>query len=90
MRLGKVFVIQKYIDFLYYKKYNLFEVQMIKKIGRPKGDNNKDKVCTIRLDDSTLKRLEAYCKYMNIAKSEAVRDAINLLVSEDEIKSKEQ
>ena len=63
---------------------------MMKKIGRPKGDNNKDKVCTIRLDDSALKRLEAYCKYMNIAKSEAVRDAINLLVSEDEIKSKEQ
>lgn len=56
----------------------------MKKMGRPKGENNKDKVCTIRMDESTLRRLEAYCKLMNIAKSEAVRDAINMLVVDGE------
>lgn len=56
----------------------------MKKIGRPKGDNNKDCVCSIRLDDNTLRRLEAYCKKMSVAKSEAIREAIQLLVEEEQ------
>lgn len=54
----------------------------MKKMGRPKGDNNMEKVCTIRMDESTLARLEAYCNLMHIAKSEAIRDAINKLVDD--------
>ena len=54
----------------------------MKKMGRPKGENNMEKVCTIRMDESTLARLEAYCNLMQIAKSEAIRDAINKLVDD--------
>lgn len=56
----------------------------MKKMGRPKGDNNKDCICSIRIDESTVRRLEAYCKKMQIAKSEAVRAAIDLLVDNNE------
>ena len=55
----------------------------MKKMGRPKGINNMEKVCTIRLDDTTLHRLEKYCEYMNVAKSEAIRGAINKMVDEE-------
>lgn len=51
----------------------------MKKMGRPKGDNNMVKSYTIRMDDATLARLEAYCSYMNIPKSDAIRTAINNL-----------
>ncbi len=27
----------------------------MKKMGRPKGDNNKDYICTIRMDERTMK-----------------------------------
>lgn len=54
----------------------------MKKMGRPKGENNKEKICTIRMDESTLDRLEAYCNLMQIAKSEAIRNAINKLVDD--------
>lgn len=56
----------------------------MKKMGRPKGENNKDCVCTIRIDEYTLKRLEAYCRMMNKAKSEVIREAINKMVDEEE------
>jgi len=55
----------------------------MKKMGRPKGENNKDCICSIRIDEKTLKRLEEYCKKMHVAKSEAVREAIDLLVDDD-------
>jgi len=45
-------------------------------VGRPKGENNKDYNYTIRMDEMTKKRLEAYCKKMSVHKSEAIRDAI--------------
>ena len=54
----------------------------MKKMGRPKGDNNKEKICTIRMDERTLSRLEAYCRLMKIAKSEAIRDAITKMIDE--------
>lgn len=56
----------------------------MKKMGRPKGDNNLVKSYTIRMDDDTLTRLEAYCKLTKIAKSEAVRKAINTMIDEYE------
>lgn len=33
-------------------------------MGRPKGDNNKECGYTVRMDETTLKRLELYCKKM--------------------------
>ena len=52
----------------------------MKKMGRQKGDKNMVKSYTIRMDDATLIRLETYCKLMNVAKSEAIRKAINDMV----------
>jgi len=52
----------------------------MKKMGRPKGDNNKDCVCTIRMDERTMRRLETYCRLLNKAKSEVIREAINKIV----------
>ena len=55
----------------------------MKKMGRPKSENNMEKVCTIRMDEHTLMRLEKYCELMNVAKSEAIRVAINRMVDEE-------
>lgn len=51
--------------------------------GRPKGKNNKNYNYTVRLDETTRKRLEAYCEKMNIQKSEAIRLAIDTLSNVD-------
>ena len=51
----------------------------MKKIGRPKGDNNKDYSYTIRLDERTLRRLEKYCELKGVMKSQAIRTAIENL-----------
>lgn len=48
-------------------------------MGRPKGDNNKEHGYTIRMDEMTLRRLELYCQKMGVLKSQAIRDAINVL-----------
>ena len=51
--------------------------------GRPKGTNNKDIICSMRMDAATKERLEEYCKRMNVVKSEALRHAIDLLDKDD-------
>lgn len=60
----------------------------MKKMGRPRKENNMGKICTIRLDDQTLVRLELYCERLSIAKSEAIRTAINELVNDSNINDK--
>ena len=60
----------------------------MKKMGRPKGENNMERVCTIRMDEATLKRLERYCFLLNKAKSEVIREAINKYVDENNCKDK--
>ncbi len=55
----------------------------MKKMGRPKGDNNMVRSYTIRMDNDTLTRLETYCELMNVTKSEAIRTAIYKLVDEN-------
>ncbi len=55
------------------------EVIIMKKMGRPKGDNNKEYSYTIRLDEGTLRRLEKYCELMGVMKSQAIRTAIENL-----------
>ena len=78
---------------LYYKKlltkcitksiiFYVGGIVALKKMGRPKGENNKEKICTIRMDESTLSRLEAYCNLMKVAKSEAIRGAINKMIED--------
>ena len=61
----------------------LTEVMILKKMGRPKGDNNKKIGYTIRMDEATLRRLELYCKKMGMLKSQAIREAINALPLEE-------
>ena len=76
----------KTIDFLYYKNYNKEKNKgsFMKKVGRPKGDNNLIKTYTIRIDNETHNRLEIYCKLKKIAKSKAIRTAINTMIDESE------
>ena len=57
-------------------------------MGRPKGANNKECVCTIRLDEQTNKRLETYCMKICKAKSEVIRDAIDSMIDKNEQKEK--
>lgn len=59
-------------------------------IGRPKGENNKDIVCTIRIDENTARRLEMYCRKINIGRSQAIREAIDLLIAEDKNDKEEE
>lgn len=51
----------------------------MKKMGRPKGYNNKEHGYTIRMDEATFSRLELYCRKMGMLKSEVIREAINSL-----------
>lgn len=53
------------------------------KPGRPKGSDNKEKICSLRLDEQTLKRLNAYCERLKVAKSEVIREAIERILEED-------
>lgn len=55
----------------------------MKKIGRPKGENNKEYSYTIRMDEGTFKRLEMYCERMGVMKSQAIRTAIENLDFEE-------
>lgn len=52
--------------------------------GRPKGTNNKNVICSLRMDEATKTRLEEYCTRMKVVKSAALRHAIDLLTEEEE------
>ena len=54
---------------------------MSPKTGRPKAENPKDVRFTIRLDAETDKRLCEYCDQNGITRAEAIRTAINRLLS---------
>lgn len=56
------------------------------KAGRPKGKDNKEKICSTRLDEETLKRLTVYCEKTNMAKSMVIRKALDMLLEEGEFK----
>lgn len=58
------------------------------KVGRPKGENNKDIIFTIRIDGNMQRRLEAYCEERKLAKSEALRQAIELLIEKEDVCTK--
>lgn len=65
--------------------------------GRPRGTDNKEVNYTLRLDDSSNKRLLAYCEAFGMTRSEAIREAIGAMdtasgidFSKDESNSKQE
>lgn len=50
--------------------------------GRPKAEKPKEIRYSIRLDEETETRLKAYCQQNSITRGEAVRQAIQLLLSQ--------
>lgn len=57
---------------------------MSPRTGRPKVDEPKDIRFSIRIDDDTNKKLDDYCEKNGIAKAEAIRKGIHLLLSQKE------
>ncbi|WP_216626662.1 ribbon-helix-helix protein, CopG family [Paenibacillus phytohabitans] len=53
-----------------------------KKAGRPPAENPKIKRVGLRLDNTSLKILDDYCKLTNVDRSEAIRIAIKSLAAE--------
>lgn len=51
--------------------------------GRPKSENPKSNRFSIRLDDTTEKKLEIYCLNHGITKGEAIRRGIHLLLENE-------
>jgi hypothetical protein len=49
--------------------------------GRPKVEKPKEVRYTIRLDQETENRLQAYCREHGITRGEAIRRGIHLLLS---------
>ncbi len=60
------------------------------KMGRPKGENNKDCAYTIRMDEATINRLEAYCEKMGMLKSQVIRNAIDSIINQGEDGEKDE
>lgn len=51
----------------------------MRRIGRPKGEQNKKIIYSIRLDEQMVERLNAYCTKMKKSKSEVFREALDIL-----------
>ena len=54
---------------------------MSPRTGRPKAESPKDVRYSIRLDAGMEKRLSQYCEVHQITKGEAIRRAIELLLT---------
>lgn len=54
---------------------------MSPRTGRPKVDEPKDIRFSIRIDNDTNEKLDAYCERNKITKAEAIRQGIHLLLS---------
>ena len=54
----------------------------MKNIGRPKGTSNKEIIYSIRIDQKTAERLNAYCESVHTLKSEVFREALDMLLTE--------
>lgn len=57
-----------------------------KKMGRPPIQNPKSEAVHVRLDSETVRRLSAYCTKHGIAKTEAIRQGIEKLLTEEDEK----
>ena len=55
---------------------------MSPKTGRPKVKDPIKHQITVRLTESTMKKLEAYCEKKGVTKGEAVRKGVERLLDE--------
>lgn len=55
---------------------------MSPRTGRPKTDNPKSNDIKVRLDDATHIKLLEYCDKHRITKADAVRQGINMVLSQ--------
>lgn len=53
---------------------------MSPRTGRPKVENPKSNDLKVRIDNDTMKKLDAYCSENNITRAEAVRKGIHILL----------
>lgn len=92
--INQIFVIQEGlireispVDILSYKKYNIIiggmEVAMTK-MGRPKSENTKKKVLSIRVSDQLYTQLLAYAKEHNMTTTKVVLRSIETFISKQE------
>jgi len=51
--------------------------------GRPKAENPKNHDIKVRVDEETNQAIIQYAKQHNIARTEAIRRAINMLLSQE-------
>jgi len=56
---------------------------MSPRTGRPKIENPKRNDIKVRMDDSTLKLLDEYCKSHSTTRAEALRQGILLLLAQN-------
>ena len=56
---------------------------MSPRTGRPKVDNPKNHDIKVRIDEATNQAIIRYAEKYNIARTEAIRRAIDLLLSQD-------
>ncbi len=56
---------------------------MSPRTGRPKVNNPKSVEVKVRFEESVNQRLLEYCKRKNITRAEAVRRAVDLLLSNE-------
>lgn len=54
---------------------------MSPRTGRPKAENPKSNDVKVRIDQTTMQRLDAYCEEHGITRAEAIRKGIHLLLS---------
>ena len=76
---GEYFRKHKYLPIEYDISTNKFSV-VIPGAGRPPTNSPMEKPLGIRIDESTLYRLDNYCHTNKIKRSEAVRQALSMLL----------
>ncbi len=54
------------------------------KPGRPKSDDPKDERITVRLNDATMKRLQAYADALGCSKAQVMTEALEQLLKKSE------
>ena len=73
------------IDFTSYRKYNVgiggIRAEM-KKMGRPKSDNAKKKVLSIRVPDQLYSQMLAYAEQHKMTTTDIVLKGVEILLSE--------
>ena len=67
------------VDILSYEKYN-----MMTKMGRPKSENTKKKVLSIRVSDQLYSQLLAYAEKHNMTTTDVVLRGVEAFISKQE------